>query len=74
MIRPNRRVLEALASLEGNGHWEDVRNWLRECEAEAMRECRDAHDVDSLRQAQGAARTLNEQNELADQARDLIRK
>lgn len=70
--RPDKRLIEALADLEGNRNWEIIRAWLQECERQSTQACIDQVDDMQLRREQGAAQTLREINEISAEARNLV--
>lgn len=70
--RPDTRVLEALAFLEGTSRFDDVIKWLRESEAETVRALIAERNAEEMWRLQGAASDLKEILELTQKAREAL--
>lgn len=72
--KPSQQVVNALASLEGNIHFETIRAWLEESRQHLYRDsCMTKDDVLS-RWQQGAAQAVDEFLTKASEAPDVIRR
>lgn len=71
---PGDRVLSALAALEGNTNFDDVRAWLRESLNGLYAESVATADEVQCRWKQGAAQALEEFLAKADKAQEIVRK
>lgn len=74
LIKPSQQVLVALASLEGNPHFETIRSWLEDSRQSLYADsCRTKDDVLS-RWQQGAAQAVDELLSKAQEAPEVVRK
>jgi hypothetical protein len=72
--RPNEKVLNALASLEGNPDYEVVRGWLHSSLLDLYVNSTRTRDDVLSRWLQGAAQVVAEMLEHSNNARDAIRR
>ena len=71
---PSQQVLVALASLQGNSQFETVRDWLKESLQDLYVSSSSTRDEVLSRWNQGAAQTVAEFLEKADNASAALRK
>lgn len=69
---PDKRVIEALAMLEHNGHFQDIVEWLNESKLDTEARLIEERDEVETRRLQGAGRDLTEILKHAAEARQLI--
>lgn len=72
--RPDEKVLQALASLEGNLSFETIRSWLEESLQDLYRDSCNTKDDVLSRWQQGAAQAVGEILEKSKEAGSVIRK
>lgn len=72
--RPDERVLQALANLEGNLSFETIRSWLEESLQDLYRDSCNTKDEVLSRWQQGAAQAVGEILEKSKEAGNVIRK
>lgn len=72
--RPDQKVLQAFASLEGNFSFETIRSWLEESLQDLYRDSCNTKDEVLSRWQQGAAQAVGEILEKSKEAKDVIRK
>lgn len=68
MVRAEKRVLGAFASLRGNPNLEAILAWIAESRNECHLEMESAQSAESLRQLQGYARALADIQQIATSA------
>lgn len=74
LIHPNKRVLQALASLEGNADFQEVMAWLQDSVQTVARDGFYVKDEYQARWHQGAGQALTELIDKANNARETVRK
>jgi len=72
--KPNQQVLNALASLEGNIHFETIREWLKDSRQHLYHDICITKDEVLSRWQQGAAQAVDEFLTKASDASDVIRR
>jgi hypothetical protein len=72
--RPDDKVLQALANLEGNLSFETIRSWLEESLQDLYRDSCSTKDDVLSRWQQGAAQAVGEILEKSKEAGNVIRK
>lgn len=72
--QPDKRILQALASLEGQHDFEVIKEWLRTTLASLNEHTAYSKDEVQTRWSQGAQQLLLEFLEKADNARSTLRK
>jgi len=72
--RPDEKVLQALANLEGNLSFETIRSWLEESLQDLYRDSCNTKDDVLSRWQQGAAQAVGEILEKSKEAGNVIRK
>lgn len=74
LSKPSQQVTAALASLEGNIHFETLRTWLEESRQSLYRDSCMTKDEVLSRWQQGAAQAVDEFLTKASEASDVIRR
>lgn len=74
LTHPSKRVIQALAALEGNGDFQEVIGWLQETLNDVARDGFYAKDEHQARWHQGAGQVLTELLDKARTARETARK
>lgn len=72
--RPDRQVLVALASLEGNPQFETVKTWLNESLQDLYRDSTMTKDEVLCRWSQGAAQAVAEFIKTSETSQESLRK
>lgn len=72
--RPDQKVLNALAALEGNSQFEDVRKWLDESLQDLYVQTTETKDETLSRWNAGAAQAVREFVRYAEEARSILQK
>jgi len=72
--QPNKRVIQALANLEGNNDFKDVKEWLANSLQQIKHDALNTKDEVQTRWYQGAGQAIEAFLNKADQARETIRK
>jgi hypothetical protein len=71
ICRPDKKVMQALAMLRSNQHFELVRLWLADSLAQTHEDGSRAKDVFMVRWRQGQAQDLEELLKLIEQSKNL---
>ena len=72
--RPDHKVLNALASLEGNSSFLDVRKWLDESLQDLDVQTTETKDETLSRWSAGAAQAVREFARYSEEARSILQK
>lgn len=72
--KPSQRVLSALASLEGNSEFEEIKRWLSESLQALYTDSVNTQDETICRWRQGAAQGVEDFLKKAKTARDILNK
>lgn len=72
--QPNKQTIQALATLDGDIHFEQVKQWLRTTLEELNKQAPYSKDEVQTRWNQGAQQLLYEFLNRADNAQETIRK
>lgn len=72
--QPDKAIINALVQLDGNLHFEIVKDWLRNTLVELQASCAYSKDEVQTRWNQGAQQVLIEFLEKSDKAQETIRK
>ncbi len=74
LAHPNKRVIQALATLESDADFQEVMGWMRESLTQIDRDCRLTKDEVQTRWLQGAGQVIQDLLTRATSARETIRK
>jgi len=74
LTHPTKRVLQALATLEGNADFQEVMAWLQDSVQTIARDGFYVKDEHQARWHQGAGQALTELLEKSSNARETVRK
>jgi hypothetical protein len=72
--RPDQKVLNALAALESNSHFEDVRKWMDESLQDLYVQTTETKDETLSRWSAGAAQAVKEFVRYSEEARSILQK
>lgn len=72
--QPNKRVIQALATLESDADFQEIKDWLARSLQQIKRDALNTKDEVHTRWYQGAGQALDEFLTKASQARETIRK
>ena len=72
--RPDQKVLNALAALESNPQFEDVRKWMEESLQDLYVQTTETKDETLSRWSAGAAQAVREFVRYSEEARSILQK
>lgn len=72
--RPDQRVLNALAALENDPHFEDVRKWMNDSLQDLYVQMSETKDETLSRWSAGAAQAVKEFVRYSEEARSILQK